>query len=501
MALLLAGAASMAMALSFALTWTVRQLARTRGWVNGPISRRHVHTVPIPRLGGIAVFIAIAGVVALLFARTLSRDLLLGTLMPTAWMLAVGLTDDILGLRAHLKLAGQVVGGVGIFCLGLRLPVPGFLDQSGMVAPFCSLLLTVGWTVVVMNAINLVDGLDGLACGSSACIVAAVLAIALLVDEPGTASIAAVAIGVILGFLYFNAYPASIFLGDSGSLVIGAIVAGLTIRLIAEVPTAWLACPLILAHPLAELVISSGRRFLRADPLFRPDRRHLHHRLLDRGLSHAHASAILVLASFLSCLLGVLTTFGGYTALSALILGGATAVLATVELRYGEFAHFFRWMRKIPKEREMIGTQMRLEELRGAVIAARSLTELRIVLSENFSLMGFESARLRVRSYYSGIVAAPISSTSVHLSFPLYGTHDRFGTLDLCWNLRTGRWPFDPEYFTSEFLPVLCRRLEAFVHLYRELPIHDRSRRVPFTEVLPSLVAESSTGSRLPLNS
>jgi len=492
-ALLLFGAASVAMASTLVLTWVVRQLARMFGWVNGPISRRHVHTLPVPRIGGVAVFIVIAAA-SLLFARKgTPADLVFAVLFPAAWMFLVGLTDDVLGLRAHWKLAGQIGGGLAIFGLGLRLPVPEFVDVS-FATPFC-------WTVVVMNAINLIDGLDGLACGSSACIMGAIAVLAGLAGDFGTASLAAVSIGVILGFLYFNAYPASIFLGDSGSLVLGAVISGLTIRLVSDSPMGWLACPLILAHPLGELLISSVRRYLRADPIFRPDRRHLHHRLLDRGLSHAHASGILVLASFLSCLLGVFATFGGYIALSAVILGAAAAVLSTVELRYGEFAHFFRWVRKIPRQRQTIGTQMKLGELREGVKTARSLTELRITLSEGFVSMGFESARLRVRSYDSGVFSVPSSSRSVQMSFPLRGPNERLGTLDLCWSIRAGRWPFDPEFFAADFLTVLSAKLENFVHLYRELPSQVRVRNALVPEILPSLAAESNVTSIVPLNS
>lgn len=497
----LIGAAGMAMVLSLVLTWIVRQFARSRGWMAGPISRRHVHTVPIPRLGGVAVYLSIA--TALAGASHSGQRVERGiqfVLVPIGWMFATGLMDDLWGVAAARKLLAQVVGAIGIFYLGFRIPSPDFLGITGLSAEVLSFLLTVAWSVAVINAINLIDGLDGLASGSSLCVVFALLVLGLLTGQAGVALLAAATIGGVAGFIWFNAYPASIFLGDSGSLVLGSTIAAITIRLMSEFPTGWLVCLMILAHPFAELVISSTRRYLRADPIFRPDRRHLHHRLLDRGLSHPQASEVLVMVSFLACLLGLLAALGGYLAVVAVVGGVSVTVLAIVELQYSEFSHFGRLLRKMPRQRSLIAAHMNLEELRGTVSKARSMAELRLALSEGFTAMGFESARLRVRSYDAAGIPAGSPTSSVAMSFGLSSGDANLGILELSWDVRTGCWPFDPEYFTTDFLPVLCRKLQAFVQLYRELPRSAVPRSSAETELFPSLAAESGASVRMPLN-
>lgn len=501
MASVLFGAAGISIVLSLALTWTVRQLARRRGWMASPVSRRHIHKFPVPRLGGVAVFLSIAATL-LVSVRYNDDDksFLIGALLPAAWMLAVGLTDDMFGFRARAKLAAQILGGVAIFCVGIRIPAPEFLGASAPVAISVSLLLTTGWTVAVMNSINLVDGLDGLASGTSLCIVSTLLALAVIAGHSSIALLGAATAGSIIGFLFFNTYPASIFLGDSGSLVLGTVISIMSVRLIAELPMGWLACPVLLAHPFSEVVLSVTRRFLRADPIFCPDRRHLHHRLMDRGLTHPQAAAALVLSSVVSSVLAVFISFGGFAALGAIILGASGAVLAVVELRYREFTHFYIWLRKTPQQRGLIASHMRLEELSRIVPTTRSLTELRIALSEGFVAMGFENARLRVRSYEGTSTWGQGSSTSVSMLFPLHSAERRLGNLELCWNVQTGRWPFDPEFFAAEFLDVLSRQLERFVHLNTALPQRTDSV-IPPGELLPRLAVESGRQMRVPLNS
>lgn len=495
-------AAGISMVLSLTLTWTVRQLARHRGWMAGPISLRHIHKVPVPRLGGIAVFSSIATtlLIAIRFSDSTEETFLIGATLPVVWMLAVGLTDDLFGFRARAKLAAQILAAIAIFSLGIRIPTPEFLGAPAAVATTVSLMLTTGWTVAVMNSINLVDGLDGLASGTSLCIVSTLVALAVMAGQSGIALLGVATAGAIVGFLCFNTHPASIFLGDSGSLVLGTVISILSVRLIAELPMGWLACPVLLAHPFSELIVSVTRRFLRADPIFCPDRRHLHHRLMDRGLTQSQAASVLVLSSVVSCVLGLFISFGGFAASGALILGASGAILAMAELRYREFAHFYQWLRKMPQQRDMIAMHMRLEELIQILSATRSLTELRIGLSEGFMAMGFESARLKVRSYDGASTWGHGSSNSVSMFFPLHSAVSKLGDLDLCWNVRTGRWPFDPEFFTAEFLPVLSRKLEQFVHLYKELP-QRADTGIHAGELLPSLAAQSGRQTPVPLNS
>lgn len=501
MAWWLIGGATVAMVTSVVITWLVRALARRLGWMTGPASGRDVHTDPLPRLGGVSLVIAFgfAIFVLLLAGPGLDPGLLLATAVPAAWMFGVGLIDDLRGVRAQQKLLAQAIAGITMFVLGLRFPLPGLLSDSGVVASSFSLLLTVCWCVAVTNALNLIDGLDGLASGASLSIVFAQLVMAIFVADASLALLLSLAVGAVSGFLFFNVHPASIFLGDSGSLVLGTLIAAFSIRLISGSPMGLLACLVLLAHPLGEIVISATRRFLRADPVFKPDRRHLHHRLLDRGLSHPHAAAVLVLASFLCSLLAVLVFFGGIIAMSALAIGTAGLALGFAEFRYREFKHFWNWVRGCPKQRGVIGAQMYLDELKRAIPAVRSLTELRILISESFVGCGCENARLRVRSYDAAPRFGAPGTSYALIALPLQNKTTRLGTLELGWDMKKGHWPFQVDYCTDELLPVLSRKLEQFVRPASETP-----RIVPVdvlrtTDLLPQVAAEADL--RISLNS
>ncbi len=484
----LVSTAGTALLFSLLLTWVVRELARHRGWMAAPASRRHVHTAPIPRLGGVAVGLSIA--LALTVSSAGRPELLL--LLPAGWMFFIGVLDDLHGVAANRKFLAQMIAGVILFAVGFRLPVPAALGGDA-----ASLALTVLWSATVMNAVNLVDGLDGLASGSVLCIAFALLPMTMLAGEPALAMLAGVTIGALTGFLWFNAHPASIFLGDSGSLVLGVSISAITIRLMAETSLGWLACPMLLGHPLAELVVSSTRRFLRADAIFRPDRRHLHHRLLDHGLSHSQASSILVLVSFLSCTLGLLASFGGYATAVAISVAATTGLLFLAKLQYGEFAHFGQWLRKIPRQRSKIGVHMKVDDLQARIKAARSITELRITLSEGFAAMGFESARLKLEAYDSAMNGAVMARSKVALQFGLHSNQSQLGLLELCWDSKMGYWPFDLEYFTTDFLPVLCGKLKSFGLVYRD---SQRAGRRLEQEILPSIAAEQGSAVRIPAN-
>ncbi len=496
---MLAGAAALAMLSSCALTWVVRELARKCGWMFGPASLRHIHKSPIPRLGGVAVFLAI--VLALAVSTTIRQFSTVGLffhlLLPAAFLLLIGVADDLSGLAPKRKLLAQIIAALCLFISGVRFPAPGFLESTEWLAIFVSLFLTVFWGVTVMNAVNLIDGLDGLASGSSFFIVAGLVLLALIAGNFEIALIGTVTAGAVAGFLWFNRTPASIFLGDSGSLVLGCLIAGLSIRIIDELPAGWIACPIVLAHPFAEVAVSVARRAVRADNIFCADRRHLHHRLLDRGLSHGDASRVLVVVSFLFTVLGVLAGFGQGWAVVAAMSSAVLAVAFISQMRYGEFIHLGRWLRKAPRQRSVIAANLRLEDLSDSVSKARSMTELRILLSEGFGSMGFESARLNVRSYDLGSRIAPCPAGSLGLSFPLYAEGLRMGTLDLRWKITAGNWPFDPDFFASQFLPSLSSKIRDFGCIYREL-VETSPAPLIQPEMLSGFVMENPP-SRLPL--
>lgn len=443
------------------LTWTVRRLARVHGWMAGPVSRRHVHKLPIPRIGGVAIFLSLLVTIGLIYP---GHESMLLAAIPAAWMFSVGLLDDLFGLRPSRKLIAQFVGAILLFAVGFRIPLPFPL---GTLSGPLSLMATLVWSVLVMNAINLVDGLDGLASGATICASGAMLFAALHLDDFETALFSAALVGVMLGFLKFNSHPATIFLGDSGSLVTGAVVAAISIRLMQASPWGLVVSVLALAHPLAEVLLSTVRRAITAKPIFRPDRRHFHHRLLDRNLSHRQSTLALVSISLVFGCLAELSARGGLAAAVALALGTIFAAYAFRAFHYAEFKYLANIVRKIMNHRFVIEAHVQLRELCAQIEETRSIGDLRNLLTQYFSAMGFTETVLEAHEL-DGRRGELIASHGVELVFPLISRQGKLGVLRLVWGL-TAPPPIDIEVLQAEVLPVLARTLNAHLLRSREM--------------------------------
>ena len=466
MALFLAGAMASAIAIALVLTWAVRELARRRGWMAGPASERHVHHVPIPRLGGVAVFITVATLVTIYGHN--SRGTVFAALLPTGWMFIIGLLDDHFDIRARHKLAGQLAGGLVLFALGTRIPVgvPWFPPEVNLVLSFG---LTVGWAVLVMNSVNLIDGLDGLAAGSSSVSLLALGAIAYASGSREIALLAVIAVGSLLGFLFFNWRPATIFLGDGGSLTIGSVVAFTSIRLMQRNSMVLVASVLILLHPLAETGLSIARRFVSGKQIFCPDRRHLHHRLIDLGFTHRGSTVVLVSITAIACLIGVLASLGLRPALFAVALTMVGMAFSIKALRYGEFVHFLRWLAKLPARRVAVGNQVRLDELRQELSRAASMTEIRIRLLSALTEIGFVDVKLRVTEYdtFDPPMRNGLMSATATAEFSLEDLRRSFGALQLKWSISEPP-RIDLQRFAEEFIPDLAQIVARQLARYGE---------------------------------
>jgi UDP-GlcNAc:undecaprenyl-phosphate GlcNAc-1-phosphate transferase len=288
------------------LTPLVRGVAQGAGLLDQPDPRK-IHDVPVPRLGGAAIGAAfyVGMAVALVVARLIGRRLGLETghlsavLVGVALIAGVGLLDDLQGMRARVKLSAQVV--VALIVYGLGLSIDRLDGPWGSVAlGTLSLPLTVLWIVGVINALNLIDGLDGLASGVSLTGIAAFMGIALIHGgaDPILPVLAASA-GGVLGFLRFNLPPASIIMGDTGSMLLGFLLAAVAISLsqAGAVGThPWIPL-LVLALPLADTGRVIVRRLVAGHPVFAPDKRHVHHRLLARGLAPRRVMLLLWVVS------------------------------------------------------------------------------------------------------------------------------------------------------------------------------------------------------------
>ncbi len=296
-------------------TELVRVIALRLGATDAPGGRR-VHRRPTARLGGLGIFWGFGVALALaVYTESSARAALvasgvgtIGLLVGAGLMLITGLLDDVRGLRPVTKLILQVAAASLVYLAGWRVEYVGLPGAGAWPAGVLSLPLTLGWIVFATNAINLIDGLDGLATGIALLTALAVFALV----GPGTGSgvIALALAGALLGFLWFNVSPALIFMGDAGSLFVGFAVATLTLRCAMKTgPEAFPALPmLLLAIPVIDAAsavmrrVAGARRASNSFPrwlreartrVMTPDRSHLHHRLLDAGLSPRAAVAVL----------------------------------------------------------------------------------------------------------------------------------------------------------------------------------------------------------------
>jgi UDP-GlcNAc:undecaprenyl-phosphate GlcNAc-1-phosphate transferase len=289
---------------TFAATPLVRSFAKKIGAMDIPDKRRRVHDHPIPRLGGLAIFLGF--IMSILLFEDMSpqiQGLLLGCLI----IVTIGAVDDIVSLSAWVKFAFQIIAALVAIFHGIEINVlmnPFFwMSNEYIVLGWWSAPITLIWIVAITNSVNLIDGLDGLAVGVSAISSVTMLIIALLVTgDPSVSFVLAALSGACIGFMPYNLNPAKIFMGDTGALLLGYVLSTITIMgLFKFYALVSFAVPLLaLAVPMLDTVFSFMRRLLRGQSPFRADRGHLHHRLLDLGLSQKQAVAILY------CISGIL---------------------------------------------------------------------------------------------------------------------------------------------------------------------------------------------------
>ena len=297
----------LALAISFACTPAVRMLAIKIKAVDVPKDNRRMHKVPIPRMGGLAIFAGF--LVSVLFFVPLGtefRSILIGALI----LVVLGIIDDIMALKPKTKFAGQIIAALipalsGVSIHGIVNPfVPGQYSTLGIF----SIPLTVIWIVGITNAVNFIDGLDGLACGVSAIATVTMFIIAVLFGETYIALMMAALAGACLGFLPYNMNPAKIFMGDTGSMFLGYILATVSIQgLFKFYAVISFAVPFILLGlPIFDTGFAIVRRLLKGQSPLQADRGHVHHRLIDLGFDQKQSVAILYAFSALMGLTAVI---------------------------------------------------------------------------------------------------------------------------------------------------------------------------------------------------
>jgi UDP-GlcNAc:undecaprenyl-phosphate GlcNAc-1-phosphate transferase len=393
------------------LTPLTRDCSIRLGLVDRPDQVRKVHTAVIPRTGGVALLLSYVGAYGLLLLLPLNaggivaanRATISRLLPAVALVFLTGLLDDWLTLKPWHKLMGQVGAAAWACHAGVRiLGVGGYL-----IPPWCGAALTVAWLVLCSNAFNLIDGIDGLAAGVGLAATLTTLAAGLLHHDFMLAVATAPLAGCLLGFLYYNFNPASIFLGDSGSLLIGFLLGAYGIIWSQTSATMiGLAAPaMAIALPLLEVCLSVMRRFLAGEPVFAGDRGHIHHRLLDLGYTPRMVALLLyggcVVGAGLSLLQIVLHR--RYAGLVVLLFGLVT--WAGVHcLRYVEFGAAARFLRT--RLRPLLSGHVRLERLSQWIEAAITVEECWQAVERTGRALGYShiNARLEGVSFATGAI-------------------------------------------------------------------------------------------------
>ena len=334
LALQMLAAMAAAVAISFLSTPLVKTLAYKVGAIDVPKDSRRMHKVPIPRLGGLAIFLAFL-LSALIFAD-IDRQLQ-GILLGAVIIVVLGALDDVLALKALPKLIVQILAaGVAVYhgCVIQFISNPNVFSNAAYVnLGWLSVPITIIWIVAITNAVNFIDGLDGLAVGVSSISAAALIVIALMVAETNIAIILCALFGACLGFIPYNMNPAKIFMGDSGSTFLGYILATLSITgLFKMYAIISFAVPfLILGLPIFDICFAFLRRIAHGQSPMQADRGHVHHRLIDMGFTQKQAVAIAYMLTAILGLAAVVLTSSGE--LKALILIGAVFVVGAIGMR------------------------------------------------------------------------------------------------------------------------------------------------------------------------
>ncbi|MFB5266750.1 glycosyltransferase family 4 protein [Paenibacillus enshidis] len=308
-----------ALALALALTPLVKKFAVKVGAVDVPNARK-VHTRIMPRLGGLGIFLAfvLTTLVLLPFIPEgvlTSRDInfITAFLIGGTMIVTIGALDDRFDLNAKLKFLVQIaIACIVVFGFNIRVDfvdIP-FMDAYSSLETWISVPLTILWIVGVTNAINLIDGLDGLAAGVSGIAIGTIFVMSMLMGNVPVALLCLVLLGSIIGFLFFNFHPAKIFMGDTGSLFLGFCLAMLSLLGYKQIAVVSFITPLIIIGvPLSDTFFAIVRRKLQKKPIFSPDKGHLHHCLRELGFSHRQTVLIIYgIAAFFGVLAVIQTS-------------------------------------------------------------------------------------------------------------------------------------------------------------------------------------------------
>lgn len=276
--------------ISVLITPLVKKLAIRIGATDQP-NHRKVHQKVMPRMGGLAIFISF---VVGMFIYMPDSEFFYPILIGSTIIVITGILDDMMELSAKVKLIGQIAAAAvvvfnGVFVEFINVPLLGELNFGFLAIP-----LTIIWIVGITNAINLIDGLDGLAAGVSSIALVTISGMAIFMGNDFVAAVGLILLGSTLGFLIYNFHPAKIFMGDTGAMFLGFIISVLSLLGFKNVTLVSLIIPIIiLGVPISDTIFAIIRRLLNKQPLSAADKSHLHHCLLQAGYSHRQTVLII----------------------------------------------------------------------------------------------------------------------------------------------------------------------------------------------------------------
>lgn len=287
------------------LTPLVKKFAFWVGAVDAP-NHRKVHTRIMPRLGGLAIFLAFVGAYFVVSPAldAVNSDAAFGLLLGGFVIVVTGALDDRFQLSPKWKLLGQLIAACIVVSFGLKIDLVNIpFGETNLPIGWLSIPITIVWIVGVSNAVNLIDGLDGLSAGVSGIATTTILILALMMGNVTVILLCVILLGSISGFMFFNFHPAKIFMGDSGALFLGFALATLSILGFKQAAVVSLLIPImILGVPLSDTFFAMLRRYVNKLPISAPDKSHLHHCLLQMGFSHRTSVLIIY---------GIAAIFGG----------------------------------------------------------------------------------------------------------------------------------------------------------------------------------------------
>ncbi len=459
---------TVSLVMSLALVPLMRTLAFRLGAVDRGVGRR-AHKGVIPRLGGIGVFLAFT--VPLVFSLTRGEwdrfhDKMVGVLIAATVVLLIGAYDDIKGALVRNKLIAEVLAAMVIYYWGIRIDVISSPFGGPIVLGWLSLPVTVLWIIVITNGMNLIDGLDGLAAGTGILICATFFVLA--GSDVHLQLTYVILAGSLLGFLRYNLPPASIFMGDSGSLFLG-LVLGATSIISFHKAAAFITImiPIIaFGLPLMDMFYAVLRRYYRGMPLGEADKEHIHHKLLEKGLSKK--KVLLLLYAFnIMIMLAVLLLVGQQTNLDVLglVLLMAVAVFGLRMLGYVKFVPFVRDMfRSYEVSRKRKYFNYVIGRFRQAAAKSRTFEDLWGPLSELVKEYDFGYVEIYLDLPSVGNPAYQfrnddVQSNSMMLSFPIFDSGEKH-LGDVCIFKKV-----DDDYFlcTAEMVRAISEEVSRFV--------------------------------------